>query len=555
MVKPYKMPKFKLFLFFALSAINFSKAQVTILNESMLPMSSFNTFTAVSVTGTQTWYHNDIYGAICNGYQGGQSFQNEDWLISQPMNLVQTDNVKLTFSHSRGNAAVLNVGVAEGWYQVFATANYTGDPTTTDWIELSGLNQAVPTAWQYIPSGELIIPDATKSANSRIAFKYRSTSGESATWEIKNVKVTGEPQSTNPSAGLFKITNWNVEWLGCTTFGPTDENLQLNNVATAMLALNSDIYCLQEIAANTTIPALVALMGTDQWDGKIVPLTGADCQQRQGIIYKKSRVQFVAAAELNSGNDAQGNSYYYNWSSGRFPALYQVKLIAGGNLVPVFLVNLHAKAEDDNPMSYTRRLGGSEGLKTILDGPNYNSKNLMVIGDYNDFLVGTTSTACGCSDSPYKNFTDDTDNYYGVTSGIQDPFWNRPLIEHTVISNELVANYVPGSAAQDFLVYDFISSFYGTTSHHLPVNAEFQFPVLGNPEFTPQTKLAIAPNPVGDELRIAGIETDAQMTIYDLTGRKMQCVRTSEDTVRVDGLPSGIYLVKVGDSYGRFIKN
>jgi len=552
-VKPYKMLKFRLLLAVLAVSIN-SIAQVTILNETMLPLSSFNTFTAVSVAGTQSWYHNDVYGAVCNGYQGGQSFENEDWLISQPMNLAQTDNVKLTFSHTRGNAGVLNVGVAQGWYQVFATANYSGDPATTNWIELSGLNQAVPVAWQFISSGELIIPDAAKSANSRIAFRYRSSSSASATWEIKNVKVTGEPQSTNPAAGIFRITNWNVEWLGCETFGPTDESLQFNNVVTAMLALNSDVYCLQEIADDSTIPTLVSMMGADQWDGKVVPLTAEGCNQRQGIIYKKSRVQFIGSAELNNGSDAQGNSYYYNWTNGRFPALYQVNLNAGGNLVPMFLVNIHAKAEDDLAMSYTRRLGGSEGLKAILDGPNYNSKNLMIVGDYNDFLVGTTSTACACTDSPYKNFIDDAQHYTAITEELEDVNWNRPLIEHFVLSDEIAANYVSGSAAQDVSVYQFISSFYGTTSHHLPVTAAFQFPVLGTTEFSPQNTMVLSPNPVRTQLHVVGIEENTVVAIYDLTGRQMQYDRIGTGVIGVEDLPSGIYILKAGESYGRFIK-
>src|SRR6187402_2556799 len=166
------------------------QAQTTILEQSLLTQESFNTFTLASVTGDQNWYGSTTYGAVCSGYAAGQSYENEDWLVSPVMDLSQTDNVQLTFSHTRGNAAVMNVGVTEGWYKVFATANFTGDPATTAWIELQGLNQNIATAWQYVPSGTLVIPDAAKSAYSRIAFRYISSAAQSATWEIKNVKVT-----------------------------------------------------------------------------------------------------------------------------------------------------------------------------------------------------------------------------------------------------------------------------------------------------------------------------------------------------------------------------
>jgi endonuclease/exonuclease/phosphatase family metal-dependent hydrolase len=554
----------KLIFLLAFSAVtsSLSSAQATILDQSLLTDQSFNAFTTVNVTGAQTWHPSSVYGAVCSGYFGGQNFDNEDWLISPAMNLLQVDNARLTFSHTRGSAPVVNVGVQEGWYKVFATSDFSGDPATTQWIELTGINQNVPVAWQYIPSGELVIPDVAKSANSRIAFRYFSSAGQSATWEIKNVKVTGEPQATNPNAGVFKITNWNVEWLGCTTFGPTDETLQINNVVAAMLSMNSDIYCIQEVSNTVSSPSiatLVSLMGSDQWDGKIVPSTTGDCDQRQGIIYKKSRVQFVGSQQLSNGNAAQGNSYYFNWASGRYPALYNLNLVAGNTLVPVTIVNIHAKAEDGDAMSYTRRLGASEALKTILDGSIYNTENLMIIGDFNDYLSGTSSSACGCTTSPYGNFMDDTGHYNGITQLVTNAWGNgNPLIEHVIISDELFGNYVSDSAVQEIAAAQSISNYYGTTSHHLPVSTVFQFSVLDSPEFADlqENALAIYPNPTKSELKfdMAGFENNTIIEVFDFTGRQINCEQTNANTVDVSILPSGIYILKVDKRYGRFVK-
>lgn len=536
-------------------------AQTTILDQSMLTQESFDSFTTFNVTGTQSWYRISTYGAVCSGYSGGQNFENEDWLISPIINLSQTSNVNLTFSHTRGNASVLNVGVAEGWYKVFATANFTGDPTTTQWVELTGFNQSVPVTWQFIASGPLLIPDEAKSENSRIAFRYFSTAAQSATWEIRNVKVTGETQGTNPNAGIFKITNWNTEWLGCTQFGPTDETLQINNIAAAMLDMNSDIYCIQEVSNTVSSPSiatLVSILGSDQWGGAIAPNNSGDCKQKQGIIYKKSKVQVVSSEELSNGVAAQGNSFYYNWSSGRYPAIYNVNLLSGSTFVPITLVNIHAKAEDGNAMSYTRRLGGSQGLKTILDLATYNTKNLVVIGDFNDYLVGTTSTACSCIDSPFKNFVDDQTNYSSITQTLTNTWGTIPIIEHIIISNELVGNYISNSAAREVSVPDNIGDYYNTTSNHLPVSAKFQFSLLGNTAFS-QTKgnsLVVYPNPVKDELQfgINELAENLPVAIYDTTGRLVLCEKTNESEINVSTLPSGIYILKAANRLGKFVK-
>ena len=540
--------------------VNSLQAQTTLLDQTLLTQSSFNSFTSISVTGNQSWNFSSIYGAVCNGYAAGQSFENEDWFVSPELNLVQTNNVKLTFSHTRGNASVLTVGLAEGWYKVFATANFTGNPTTTQWTELTGLNQNVLVAWQFISSGEMLIPESAKSATSRIAFRYMSSASQSVTWEIKNVKVTAETPAI-PNTSTFKITNWNTEWLGCGTFGPTDETLQINNVAAAMLAMNSDVYCIQEVTNSTTNPSittLINLLGSADWGGNIVPSTTNDCDQRQAIIYKKSRVQFVNATQLNSGTAAQGNSYYYNWSSGRYPAVYNLNLISGSNSVPVSIVNIHSKAEDGDAMSYTRRLGSSEALKTILDGASYSTKNLVVIGDFNDYLVGTTSSACNCTESPFKNFMDDTAKYSGVTQNVNDARWNRPIIENIILSNELSANYVLNSAAQEVSTAQSINNCYNTTSDHFPLTAQLQFSTLSNPEysFTSGKMLTIYPNPAKDKLHfdISDLEQDARIVIYDLMGRQIECEKINTETVNVSNLPSGVYVLKIGNRFGRFVK-
>lgn len=523
----------------------------TLLDQTLLTQQSFATFTPVSVSGTQVWTFSSTYGAVCSGYSGGQNYANEDWLVGPAINLSQMNNVLLTFSHTRGNASVMNVGVSEGWYKIYATANYTGNPATTTWTELTGVNQNITTAWQYISSGNVTIPAAAKSASSRIAFRYMSSAAQSATWEIKNVKVTGEPAG---SEAYFKVTNWNTEWLGCLSEGPTDETQQLNNVAAAMQAMNSDIYCIQEItntAASPTIASLVSLLGSSDWAGAIVPNTTDDCDQRQAIIYKKARVQLVGSSELNTGSAAQGNSYYYNWSSGRYPAVYNVNFVAGTTLVPITIVNIHAKAEDGNSASYTRRLGASQALKTILDGAAYNTKRFIVIGDYNDYLTGTSSTTCNCTDSPYKNFADDTSRYSAVTQPIIDVdtnFGTHPIIENILLSNELSGNYVASSAFQEVTMPQTITGYYNTTTNHLPVSMQLQFTALGTDNSQVAEVRSAYPNPVKDKLIISG-SSPAQVTVTDLSGKQLL---QRDNTLEVDfsQFQEGVYLLRITDQSG-----
>ena len=125
-----------------------------------------------------------------SGYANNTSYANEDWFISPAIDLSGSTNPILTFDHARGPAGSINVGVTEGYYTVWVTNDYnTGDdPTQVTWVELTGINHGT-TAWAFVNSGNLVIPAEFKTATCRIAFRYLSIDGASATWEVKNVVV------------------------------------------------------------------------------------------------------------------------------------------------------------------------------------------------------------------------------------------------------------------------------------------------------------------------------------------------------------------------------
>lgn len=266
----------------------------------------------------------------------------------------------------------------------------------------------------------------------------------------------------------FKFTTWNTEWLSCTLNGPTNEDLQLTNVATVIKAMNSDVVALQEVGTSstyTTINLLLQLLGSE-WGGEIVASGSDNCGQNQALIYKKSKIQLVSAAYITDGGSS------YDWSSGRYPVLYSINLLVGGNTVPVSLINIHAKAMSD-ATSYTRRRNASTALKTLLDGSTYNTKKIVLLGDYNDYLTGTQCSSCSPAESPYKNFVDDMQNYKSLTGGLYDTNYGSPVIDNIIISNELIPNYILNSTIREVQATQGIANYISTTSDHTPVSARF----------------------------------------------------------------------------------
>ena len=163
-------------------------------NQTLTSQASFNTFSAYSVEGAQVWHfdsQHSNYGAQMSGFDGNTSYANEDWFISPEIDLSESNTPVLTFEHTRGPAGSINVGVNEGYYTVWVTNDYTSgqNPNEVQWMELTGVVHTT-TGWAWVGSGRLTIPEVFKTTTCRIAFKYLSIDGASATWEIKNVIVS-----------------------------------------------------------------------------------------------------------------------------------------------------------------------------------------------------------------------------------------------------------------------------------------------------------------------------------------------------------------------------
>ncbi|MDD4489145.1 MAG: endonuclease/exonuclease/phosphatase family protein, partial [Paludibacter sp.] len=186
----------------------------------------------------------------------------------------------------------------------------------------------------------------------------------------------------------LKVTTLNTEWLSCPTFGPEDDELQVNNIASIIRTMKPDIIVLQEVGTSAdyaTIDTLLSKLG-NEWGGSITPNSYDNCGQYLGIIYREPKIQLVSSSVLSSGISSHGNRYYYNWSAGRYPLLYNIIIVDGNTQIPLSVINIHAKAMSDET-SYTRRKGASEALKTILDGNAFNTKNIVLLGDFNDYLI------------------------------------------------------------------------------------------------------------------------------------------------------------------------
>lgn len=151
--------------------------------------SNFPLWTKFSVSGTQSWSLDTTHGnpgscAKMSGFASGANRVNEDWLISPAIDLSSVNSASLSFE-----TATKFSGEA---LQILISTDYsgTGNPTTSNWTALTATLSPSSGNYVWTHSGKI---DISTFAGDTIylAFKYTSTTAEAATWEVDNIKVSG----------------------------------------------------------------------------------------------------------------------------------------------------------------------------------------------------------------------------------------------------------------------------------------------------------------------------------------------------------------------------
>ena len=155
------------------------------LNETFA--TSLGSFKTQEVVGSFPWVFAENYGAKASGYSNGASQDAESWLISPAINLTGETAANIAFDYviNKGDA---NAAAAN--HKLLVTSNYTGDVTTTEWVEVE-YGAVNNNNWTFHNTGEIALPGSVMGKSAVVvAFKYMSTTANSSTWEVKNVVVS-----------------------------------------------------------------------------------------------------------------------------------------------------------------------------------------------------------------------------------------------------------------------------------------------------------------------------------------------------------------------------
>jgi len=351
------------------------------------------------------------------------------------------------------------------------------------------------------------------------------------------------------------VVTWNIEWFGDAANGPTDDNVQYENVKTLITTMDADIYAFQEISNSSLFNALdEELTG---YDGVIASYSQS---QKTAYLYKNTTIEMV-----NSGLITDG-MVQSDWANGRFPFLLHFNAAINNEVQEIFAYNIHAKAFAE-PSDYSQRINASTQLKNYLDTFRAED-NVLLLGDFNDEILQSTVEG---EESPYKNFDDDVE-YTIITKNLEEKgvtsYSRFSMIDHIVFTSELSDEYFTGTERIENPFY--IGSFLSETSDHFPVWVRFQFGMQVSNEQEPNdgvTEIQLDqnyPNPFNPSTTISYKLTENSnvvLSVYDLMGRKVATLvngkqTAGEKSISFDAskLASGVYIYRLNVGNQLFTK-
>lgn len=314
------------------------------------------------------------------------------------------------------------------------------------------------------------------------------------------VSGTSYPKSETFDAGCYNMSFFGSSGSSAIVRTPEQITDQINNIATVYQHMNLDVAGFEEMSSDASLALMVTQLNSIS--GQTYATTVSDRYsyfwqapdpnypaQKIGFIYNtatmtpsateppramfKEMYDSILASTKTLPSYPGGSSSSF-WASGRLPYMATFTANINGFTKKIRIVVIHAKAGAD-AASYNRRKYDAQVLKDSLDA-YYQNDNVLVVGDYNDRLVG--SITVGQAQSSYQPFLADNTHYTPLTYALdlagQTSFpGDNGMIDQIIISNGLTPAYLAGST-QIEPANTYISPYNKViASDHLPVYSRF----------------------------------------------------------------------------------
>lgn len=353
-----------------------------------LSLSSEADFTRMGTAGdADVWTYDAGYTCAVASSRGADA---DAWLITPSVDMDGASVIVFSFDHAHRFASV-----SQEEMTLWMTANYTGDPATSQWIQLPIPNYSDNSSWKFY-SNQLAVPGMYAGHQTVFGFRYKSNN---AKWEIRNIRIVSScPSETERANRSLRICGQNLQnyyYNFAESSRPSYHDAaglaqKTSKIVLSALRINADIYAFCEvegkpIVLNQLADSLNKYCGVPGryaavYDGINRSSDQYDNALKSGFIYRTDRVAPV-------GSNTAASTYNYYEDVMRIQAFEEKA--SGGRFV---LSMNHFKAKDSSSdAGESMRNTNAEHLISALKGVSIDP-DILVMGDLN----------CTANESPVK---------------------------------------------------------------------------------------------------------------------------------------------------------
>lgn len=294
--------------------------------------SSFGTYTTYNVTGAQAWVI-DYQTAMMKGMAGGAYIENEDWLLSSPVRILNVEHAKAVVNY----VAQYNGPENDLTVQISTDYVYGEDPSTATWTQLDASFPNSASFSDFI-NKEVSLDDFIGQTVT-VALKYISTTQSCRTIEIKKIiiqegeasggggsSLTGDGTRENPFTANDVIIMNNASsdghkyWVKGYIVGVIEGDYAYNYSASTTMMSNVIISSDVNTHMQDSCVAIQLVNGTEVREGLNLKNNPQNYQQEvllYGTLesyFQKAGVKNVTYAEINgqSYGAEPVNTEYFN---------------------------------------------------------------------------------------------------------------------------------------------------------------------------------------------------------------------------------------------------
>ena len=366
----------------------YAGATCTVVNETYA-QTGMSDFSPMTTDNDNVWSYDSRYGARAIRSGGAVGY-----LLTPSLDFTDAESVNITFKHAHKFAGNMTAEL-----RLLVSTDYQGNVSTATWNSLTISPYATNTDWNFV-TVSIDVPLTMVGANTVFAFRYESTETNYATWEVKDVEITGtcpvgpivEPESPVPvpNVGTARLkvcgqnlrnyyynyeTNDRPEYSDAAGFAE-----KTHKIVNAMHMLDADIYAFCELEAQEIILQQLA-------DSMNVGVEGAPFRNvtdfidvpnsertnniKSGFIYRADKVRPV-------GNNMPGSSAYY------YRETMRIQLFEELSTGERFVLSMnHFKAKDNTEdAGNAKRVANANSLVSALN--TYAADpDILIMGDLN----------------------------------------------------------------------------------------------------------------------------------------------------------------------------